>query len=81
MLGKPVYEDGAIPALANADVIIALRPSDFWLYESTPRFAIDQTVLSGALGVRLQLRRYVNFQIPYPTSVSVVTLLPQPANF
>jgi HK97 family phage major capsid protein len=81
ILGKPVYEDGAIPAGTSADVIVALRPSDLWLYESTPRLAVDQTVLAGSLQVRLQLRRYVSFQLPYPTAAATVTGIPAPAGY
>ena len=82
ILGKPVYENGAIPAGGtSADVIVALRPSDLWLYESEPKFAIEQGVTSGTLSVRLQLRRYVSFQIPYPSAVTVVTGIPAPANY
>jgi HK97 family phage major capsid protein len=81
LLGKPVYEDGAIPAGTSADVIVALRASDLWLYESTPRLVAVAGSLGGTLQIRLQLRRYVNFQIPYPTALTTVTGIPAPANY
>ena len=81
ILGKLVYEDGAIPAGSSNDVIVVLRPEDLFLYESTPKFAVDQGVTSGTLQVRLQLRRYCSFQIPYPSGICVITGLTQPTGY
>jgi HK97 family phage major capsid protein len=81
ILGFPAYQDGAIPAGTNADVIIALRPSDLLLYESTPKFSVLPDVLSGTLQVRLRLHRYVAFVIRRPAAITVLTGLAQPSGF
>ena len=82
MLGVPFYVAGAIPAGTNSDFIVACRPSDLLLFESTPKFAIDQQVLSGTMQVRMQLRRYVAW-IPQrlPSSIAIVNNLVQPSGF
>lgn len=82
IFGKPAYEAGAIPAGTSSDLAVACRPSDLLLFESTPKFAISQQVLSGTLQVRMQLRRYVAW-IPQrlPSSIAIVNKLVQPANF
>lgn len=77
----PVYLDGAITAGASADVAIACRPSDMWLWESPPKFAVDQEVLSGTLQARLQLRRYAAFVNAKSSSVCVVTAIPAPTGY
>jgi len=71
--GRPVYEDGAIPAGSSADLIISCRPSDMVLFESVPHFSVLTNPTSGTLGVRLQLRRYVACNVQKPTAISVVT--------
>lgn len=81
-LGKPVYEAGAIAGGTSSDFIVCCRPSDLLLFESEPKFAVDQQVLAGSLQVRMQLRRYVAFVgNRYPSSISIVTGLTQPSNF
>lgn len=77
----PVYLDGAIPAGTNTDVAIACRPSDMWLWESPPKFAVDQAVLSGTLQARLQLRRYAAFVNTRSSAVCVVTAIPAPTGY
>lgn len=79
---RPAYEAGAIPAGASSDFIVAFRPSDLLLFESEPKFAVDQQVLAGELQVRMQLRRYVAW-IPqrYPSSIAIVNNLVQPSGF
>ena len=80
--GVPVYLDGAIPAGTSADDIFCLRPSDMFLWESTPRTIAAPNPLSGTLQYRLSYHRYVAFiGNRYPTGIGRLTGLTQPANF
>lgn len=81
--GRPVWEDGAIPAGTSQDFIIACRPSDMILLEGDPHFSVSPNPLSGTLGIRLQLRRYVAANVQKPAAIAVIsgTGLAQPAGF
>jgi len=79
--GFPIYLDGAIPSGSSADVAIALRASDMLLFESDPKFAVTFNATASTLQARLQLRRYVAFVNTKPSSICVLTGLPQPSNF
>jgi HK97 family phage major capsid protein len=81
LLSKPAYESGGIVAGTTADPIIAIRPSDLLLWESTPRFDVIPNALSGTLQVRLRLRVYVALSVLRPSAVTVITSLPQPSNY
>ena len=76
-----IYLDGAIPGGSSADVAIALRASDMLLFESDPKFAVTFNATASTLQARLQLRRYVAFVNTKPSSICVLTGLPQPSNF
>jgi len=85
--GRPVWTSGAIlsqgvhPNTA-ADTVFGIRPRDLLLWESTPRLAVDQQVLSGTLQVRVQLRRYVAAIFNrYPAGIGLLTNVPAPTNF
>jgi HK97 family phage major capsid protein len=52
------------------DVILAVRPSDGMLFESSPRMIVDREVLSGTLGVRIQLHRYAAALQRYPSGMA-----------
>ena len=52
-----------------------------WLWESPPKFAVDQEVLSGTLQARLQLRRYAAFVNSKSSAVCVVTAIPAPTAY
>lgn len=82
VLGVPVWTDGAIPAGTSADTAYALRPSDMFLWESTPKFITAPNPDSGTLQMRLSMHRYVAF-VPqrYPAGIGLLTGLPQPTNF
>jgi HK97 family phage major capsid protein len=75
-LGWPIYPADAIPAslgaAGNQDAVIALRPSDQMLFESEPVVAVDQTVLSGTLGVRFGLHRRAAALWRYPTGIATL---------
>jgi hypothetical protein len=80
--GIPTYLSGAITAGTSADNIYFVRPSDMVLYESVERFAATPNPVSGALQVRLALRRYVSFAgNVYGSGLGVVSALPRPSNF
>lgn len=82
--GLPVYVSGGIngAAVTTADYILVLRiTNDMLLYESEPKFAVYPDVLSGTLGVRLQLHRYVAFIKFYAASIGYLSALPQPTGF
>jgi hypothetical protein len=82
LLSKPASETGGIVAGTAADPIIAVRPSDLLLYESAPRFDVIPNALSGKpLQVRLRLRVYVALFVLRPSAITVITSLPQPANY
>ena len=58
----------------NQDVIVATRPRDHILLEGTPRLRLLPDVNSGALGIKVQIYRYVAFTAGrYPTATGVVS--------
>jgi HK97 family phage major capsid protein len=62
LLGLPVYSDANIPVTLNSstqDVIIASRMTDHWLWEGVLRTRVLPEILSGTLGVRIQVYNYV----------------------
>jgi HK97 family phage major capsid protein len=73
VIGKPVWETGAIPAGTSSDVVIACRPGDFTLFESDGKFSAVANPLSGDLQMRLQLRRYVAFVTAHVSGVAIVS--------
>jgi hypothetical protein len=82
VIGVPVWADGSIVAGTTADDILLLRPSDMYLWESTPRLIAAINPLSASLQIRLSLHRYVCFIAGrYPGGVSAVQACPAPANF
>lgn len=83
IVGIPCYLSGGILSgnATNADYVIVARVADMLLYESLPKFAVITNSLSGTLGVRLQLRRYVAFLNFKAASIGVVQNLPQPSSF
>ena len=83
IIGIPCYLTGGIiqAASSSADYIVVARVSDMVLYESPAKFAIAVEPLSGTMGVKLQLRRYVAFLNYKAASIAVVTAIPQPTNF
>ncbi len=83
LLGFPVWLDDAIPSTLTAgvlgggtgtqDAVIALRPSDIFLFEANPITSVYLEVLSGTLEARLIFRNYVAaLTARFPTSVGVV---------
>lgn len=72
IVGVPAHLDEAIPITNSQDMLIACRPSDMLLLESTPQAAVMLEPLSGELGARLQLHAYAAFINRYPSGVSVV---------
>jgi HK97 family phage major capsid protein len=76
MLGWSVYCDDAVTntagATANADQIIAVRQSDFLLWEGTPVTNVFLEVLAGTLEARIQIRNYVAFIAAYPSSTATL---------
>lgn len=78
LLGLPVYLDPNVPINlgggTNEDRIIVARFADMWLFESTVRTRALPEVLSGNLGVRLQVYGYVAFTAErYPSGISVIS--------
>lgn len=59
LISWPVFLDDAIkPTLGaanNQDIVICLRPTDLVLLEGQPRTSVMTEVLSGTLGVRIQM--------------------------
>jgi Phage capsid family len=82
LFGLPVYLDGTIPAGTSADAVYFLRPSDMFLWESTPRTIVTVVPTSATLQVRISLHKYVAF-VPqrYPNGIGVLTALPQPTGY
>lgn len=77
ILGTPVYLDPNIPITVGAgteDVILVIRPSEYYLWEGSIRSRVLTEVLSGNLTVRLQVYNYVAF-MPHrrPESTCIVT--------
>lgn len=79
--GAAIYLDGAITAGTSSDYAVALRATDMLLYESDPGFTVNPNPLSGTLQVRLQLHRYAAFINTKPSSIAVLTNMPQPSGF
>lgn len=78
LLAFPIKLDDAMPINlgtgANEDRIVSCRPSDMLVLESEPRASVMKEVLSGELGVRLQLHSYAA-SLPgrYPSSIAVLS--------
>ena len=83
VIGIPTYLSGGIiqAASSSADYILVARMSDMQLFESVPYFTVNQNPLAGTLQVKLSLHRYVAFLNFKPSSIAVVTAIPQPTNF
>ena len=82
ILSMNVWQSGAIPAGANSDYVVGVRPHDMYLWESTPKVAVVASPLSGTLQARIQLRRYVAFVgNRYPSGIGVINNIPQPSGF
>jgi Phage capsid family len=77
ILGFPNYLSDACPANlgagGNQDAIVAIRPSDMVLFESTTKTAVFKEVLSGTLQARFQLHRYASVLWRYPTGIATLT--------
>jgi len=76
-LGWPIYCSDAIPANlgtgANQDTILAVRPSDMFVLESTPQAAVMLDPLSGTLQARLSLHAYAAAIVGrYPTGIATL---------
>lgn len=77
LLGVGVFTTESLPAsqgvAANQDVIVALRPQDCIVWESPFTMAVQSEVLSGTLGCRLRIHRYVAAMTGrLPSSVAVI---------
>ena len=85
LLAYPVEPDDAVPTNltydstnhvfttgGTQDVIIACRPSDSMLFESTPRAVVRTEVLSGTLQARIQMHRYAAVLHRYPSGLAVL---------
>lgn len=82
VVGVPVWSDGAISAGTAADVVIMVRYTDMFLFESQPRFFAAPNPLSGSLQIRLSLHRYAAAVLNrYPSGIAVVTAIPAPSGF
>jgi HK97 family phage major capsid protein len=77
ILGWLSFYDDAIPANlgagANQDAIIACRPTDSLLLETSHRTSVGTEVLSGTLQVRFQLHGFAAAIHRYPTGVATLT--------
>lgn len=78
LLGLPVYLSEGISSTqgtaANQDTVLAVRPSDYLLFESEPHAAVFDEVLSGTMSARIRLHLYVAFiGNRLPSSVSVIS--------
>jgi hypothetical protein len=75
--GLPVVVDPSIPTTLGGgteDVIIIIRASDMWLWESSLRTRVLPDVGSGTLTTRLQVYGYVAAQFArYPKATSTIT--------
>lgn len=83
LIGIPTYLSGGIIQAASsaADYILVARVTDMLLFESTPKFTVNVNPVAGTLQVKLSLHRYVAFLNFKPSSIAVVTSIPQPTNF
>ena len=82
LVGVPAYVTGGIPTGTAAESIYAIRPADFFIWESTPRFLATPQPLGGTLQVRLSLHRYVAAVLNrYPTGIGIVNSLSQPTGY
>jgi len=72
----PTYLSDAIPATlgvgGNQDLICAIRPSDFMLFESDNKTAVYKEVLSGTLQARFTLRRYAAALWRQPQGIAIL---------
>ena len=83
LVGIPAYVTGGIPTTTGlSESIYAIRPADFFLWESTPKFFTTPQPQSGTLGVRISFRRYAAAILNrYPTGIGVVNLITQPTGY
>src|SRR5262249_50656619 len=82
VLAKPVYEAGALNTGASADLILAVRPEEMYLWEGEPRMVIARNPLSGTAQIRVQLHRYAAAVLGgFPSGIGQLSAIPAPANF
>lgn len=55
LISWPAFCDDAIPVTNGQDVMLLVRPSDMVAFQGVPQTAVMREVLSGDLGVRLQM--------------------------
>jgi HK97 family phage major capsid protein len=74
-LTLPIYIDPNIPTTVstNQDPVLICRFSDFYLWESTPRWRSLPEILSGTLQLRFQVYEYVAFAVRFAPSVTQIT--------
>ncbi len=79
LVGTPIYLDGAIPATLGGvggtqDAVLAVRPSDFLLWEGTPVLEVFREPLAGSLGARIRVRKYAAAILGrYPSGIGTLT--------
>jgi HK97 family phage major capsid protein len=77
LLGLPVYLSESLPknlgVSAEQEVLVAIRAEDSYLWESEPALSVFESVLSGTLEARVQLRSYAAFT-PHRYPQSIATL-------
>ncbi len=64
---------GKLYPVGKEDVILVIRPSDFMLWEATPKVSTFEEVLSGSLSARVRLHNYAAFIVRYPSAVCTIT--------
>ncbi len=70
-ISKNVTTADATNGASAADVSIAAKWDDVWLFESTPRARVLQEVLSGTLQVRFQIYNYAGLIVRYGGSIAI----------
>jgi hypothetical protein len=78
LMGLPVFLDDSVsatlgPVSAPQDEIIAVRPSDLFLFETAPMTAVMQEPGSANLSVRIQMHGYAAAITRYTQGVATVT--------
>jgi hypothetical protein len=82
--GIPIHTSEGVPVSGGQDIVLAVVPSDWCIFESPMVSAVFEDVLSGTGAVRIMARRYCAFlggRYPSGTAVMSGTGLVSPPSF
>lgn len=69
----PILDKEGTPGAGTADVGIAAKWDDLWLFEGALRTRVLNEVLSGTLEIRFQVFNYYAFLVRYGQSIAIAT--------